>query len=379
MDFEIGIYLLVMPLSPTVHAVDYKLLGLILLLTAFGLVMLASASNVLGFERFGDTYYFTKQQLVHVGVGLIALLICVKIPPALWQKIAFPAFAVTLVLLVVVFIPGIGITINNAKSWINVGVSTLQPSEIAKFTFLLYICVWFKQRKAHLTSTLWGLLPFLTLLGLLAGLVFLQPDPGTVAIIIIMSLGVFYGAGAKYTHIISLAVIAVMLIGSAILISPYRKDRIAVFLSPEKDPMGVGYHINQSMIAIGSGGWRGLGLGKSRQKFSYLPESAGDSIFAVIGEEGGFIVSVGLIILLGILIYRLFDIASRVPDEFSRYFVLGVIFWIGVQSFVNMAAMIGLVPLTGLPLPLVSFGGTAVLSILAALGVCLSISRTTKI
>ncbi|MFA4873045.1 MAG: putative lipid II flippase FtsW [Patescibacteria group bacterium] len=366
-----------MPLSSTVHAVDYKLLGLILLLTIFGLVMLASASNVLGFERFGDTYYFTKQQLLHVGVGLIAMLVSIKISPALWQKLAFPAFAVTLVLLVLVFIPGIGITINNAKSWINVGVSTLQPSEIAKLTFLLYICVWFKKRKTHLTSTLYGLLPFLTLLGLLAGLVFLQPDPGTVAIIIIMSLGVFYGAGAKYTHIFSLTIIAVMLIGSAILISPYRKDRVAVFLNPERDPTGVGYHVNQSMIAIGSGGWWGLGLGKSRQKFSYLPESAGDSIFAVIGEEGGFIVSVGLIILLGILIYRLFDIASRVPDEFSRYFVLGVIFWIGVQSFVNMAAMIGIVPLTGLPLPLVSFGGTAVLSTLTALGVCLSISRTT--
>ncbi len=359
------------------HSIDYPLLGLTLLLTLFGLVMLASASNVLGFERFGDTYYFTKQQLVHVGVGLIALLICVKIPPSLWQKIAFPAFAVTLVLLVLVFIPGIGITINNAKSWINVGVSTLQPSEIAKFTFLLYICVWFKNRKSHLTSALYGLLPFLTLLGLLAGLVFLQPDPGTVAIIIIMSLGVFYGAGAKYTHILALAIIAVMLIGSAIIISPYRKDRIAVFLNSERDPTGVGYHVNQSMIAIGSGGWWGLGLGKSRQKFSYLPESAGDSIFAVIGEEGGFIVSVGLIILLGMLMYRLFNIASRVPDEFSRYFVLGVIFWIGIQSFVNMAAMIGVVPLTGLPLPLVSFGGTAVLSTLAALGVCLSISRTT--
>lgn len=366
-----------MPLSSPVHSIDYQLLGLTLLLTAFGLVMLASASNVVGFERFGDTYYFTKQQLAHVGIGLVAMLVCIKISPLIWQKIAFAAFAVTLLLLVLVFIPGIGITINNAKSWINVGISTLQPSELAKFTFLLYICVWFNRRKAHLTSALYGFLPFLTLLGLLAGLIFLQPDPGTVAIIIIMSLGVFYGAGAKYTHIFSLVIIAVMLIGSAILISPYRKDRVAVFLNPERDPTGVGYHVNQSMIAIGSGGAIGLGLGKSRQKFSYLPESAGDSIFAVIGEEGGFIVSVGLIMLLSALIYRLFGIASRVPDEFSRYFVLGVIFWIGVQSFVNMAAMIGIVPLTGLPLPLVSFGGTAVLSLLAALGVCLSISRTT--
>ncbi|MEW6610316.1 MAG: putative lipid II flippase FtsW [Patescibacteria group bacterium] len=363
----------------TAHSIDYKLLGLVLLLTSFGLVMLTSASNVLGFERFGDTYYFTKQQLLNVAIGLIAMFVSARFPPSVWQKIAFPAFAVTMLLLVCVFIPGIGVSIHNARSWIDVGVSTLQPSEIAKLTFLLYLSVWFKKRKAHLRSTLFGLLPFLTLLGALTLLVLLQPDPGTAAILILMSLGVYYAAGARISHLVSLFCIASILFAAAIIISPYRTERIAVFLSPEKDPRGVGYHLHQSMIAIGSGGWWGLGLGKSRQKFSYLPESAGDSIFAVMGEEGGFMLSGGFIVVLSVLLHRLFRIAARAPDEFSRLFVVGVILWIGVQSFVNMAAMMGLIPLTGLPLPLVSFGGSAILSLLGALGVCLSISRTTVI
>lgn len=354
---------------------DYRLLALTLALTAFGLFMLSSASSYTGFERFHDTYYFTKQQLVHAVLGIAAMLILARIPRNFWKTIAFPAFVASLILLLLVLIPGIGVKINNARSWIDLGFTTLQPSEFAKVSFLLYLSLWLERRRGKVHEMAYGFLPFLALLGLLAGLILLQPDPGTMFIVAATAISVFFVAGGKFMHICILMLVGALLAGGLIMSAPYRRERIKVFLDPASDPSGVGYHVNQAMLAIGSGGMWGVGLGKSRQKFNYLPEVAGDSIFAVIGEEVGFVVSVAYIVALGFFLTRLTYSAEQSRDDFGRYFTIGVALWIGIQSLVNIGAMIGLLPLTGLPLPFVSFGGTALLATLSAVGIVLSLSR----
>src|SRR3989338_1719632 len=355
---------------------DYQLLGLTLLLTLFGLVMLSSASSVLGYERFGDTYFFTKQQAVHIVLGLIALAAAARIPPSWWRALALPGFLVTLALLVLVFIPGVGLSGNNLHSWVSLGPLNFQPSEFAKLGFLLYLAAWLEKRREHLGNFSYGFIPFLVLVGILAGLVLLQPDVGTVALIIITSIALYFVAGAKLRHLIIVGALACALLAAAVLSAPYRIERFLVLLDPGRDPGGVGYHVRQAMIAIGSGGWRGSGLGQSRQKYNYLPETAGDSIFAVMGEELGFLFTTAFVILLSLLVYRLMRCARTAPTDMGRCFIAGVALWIAVQSLFNIGAMIGILPLTGVPLPFVSFGGSAILSLLAAVGVCLSLSRT---
>jgi len=361
------------------HTIDYQLLGLTIVLTVFGLIILTSASSVLGFERFQDTYYFTKQQLINIFLGAIGLIAAIKIPVDIWKRLAFPLFVTSLVMLVLVFLPGIGVEINNAKSWLRLGPVQFQPSEFAKLAFLLYLAVWFERRGDHVKNFSYGLLPFLVLTGVLAILIILEPDPGTVFIIIAISLGVFFVAGGRILHLIGLCLLSSVVVASLILSAPYRTERLRVFLNLGHDPTGVGYHINQAVLAIGSGGIGGKGLGHSRQKFSYLPEVAGDSIFAVMGEELGFIFTTGFIVLLTLLVKRLIDLAEAARHGFERYFIIGCALWIGIQSFVNMGAMMGLIPLTGLPLPFVSHGGTAMIALLTAMGICLGISRTVKV
>lgn len=358
------------------HSINHQLLGLTLLLTLFGLVMLSSASSVLGYERFGDTYFFTKQQAVHILAGVAALIIIARIPPDWWPRIALPGFIATLVFLLLVFVPGLGVEVNNAKSWLYFGPIGFQPAEFAKLGFLLYLGAWFEKRRAHLRNISYGLAPFLILLSIFAGLILLQPDVGTVVLVVSTAGILFFMAGADMKHLVIMGGIACILLAFAVMSAPYRRERFMVLLDPGRDPAGVGYHVRQASIAIGSGGWWGSGLGKSRQKYNYLPETAGDSIFAVIGEELGFFFTSAFIGLLALLIARLFALAKSAPTDMGRLVVAGVALWIATQALFNIGAMIGLVPLTGLPLPFVSFGGTAIMALLISIGVCLSITKS---
>jgi cell division protein FtsW len=254
----------------------------------------------------------------------------------------------------------------------------LQPSEIVKLTFLLYLAAWLEKRKEKVKDFAYGFLQFLVYLGIVAILIILQPDIGTVSIIIFTSIAVFYVAGARFSHI------ALVLTGTAtglfalIKIAPYRVERLTAFLNPSVDPQGVGYHINQALLAVGSGGWLGLGLGQSKQKFQYLPEVAGDSIFAIMAEELGFIIIVIFIVLFFMIFWRMIKIASKTEDFFGHLVAVGIGVWILGQFFVNVGAMLRLVPLTGLPLPLVSYGGTAMMVMMAAVGIVVNISKQTQ-
>ncbi len=362
----------------TSHSIDLPLLLIVSAIILFGLIMLWSASAPSGYEQFSDSYYFLKHQLIFGFIpGIAALLVFARVPYTFWQKHAWNLLILSIVLLVLVFIPGFSAGIGTAHSWISIGgVFSLQPSEIVKLTFLFYVAAWLGSRDERgVRDVHGGLIPFLCVLGVIMSLMILQPDTGTMSIIAAMALVMYFGAGAPIAYVFGLVAAGIGALTLLITTAPYRAARFTTFLHPELDPQGIGYHINQALLAIGSGGFFGTGYGHSRQKFQYLPEVAGDSIFAVIGEELGFIFSLLLICAFLVLLWRLLDIAGHTPDKFSKYVVVGIAAWICLQAFVNIGSMVALMPMTGIPLPFISYGGTSLAVSMAAIGVVLNISK----
>ncbi len=360
---------------------DFPLLLIVSAIILFGLIMLWSASAPSGYERFSDSYYFLKHQLIFGLIpGVAALLVFARVPYTFWQKHAWNLLILSIVLLVLVFIPGFSAGIGNAHSWISIGgVFSLQPSEVVKLTFLFYLAAWLGGRDERGVKDVHaGFIPFLSVLGTMMLLMVLQPDIGTMSIIAAMALVVYFSAGAPLAYVFGLIATGIGALTLLITTAPYRTARFTTFLHPELDPQGIGYHINQALLAIGSGGFFGVGYGHSRQKFQYLPEVAGDSIFAVIGEELGFIFSLLVIGAFLFLLWRLLDIAGRAPDKFGKYVVVGIAAWICFQAFVNIGSMVALMPITGVPLPFISYGGTSLAVSMAAIGVVLNISKFSK-
>jgi cell division protein FtsW len=362
------------------HKPDYKFIITLAAIIIFGLIMLSSASVAVSFEKFHDNYYYFKHQLLNGFLpGIFLLVVLSFVNYRFWRKNALWLLTFSIALLIAVFIPGVGAKYGTAKSWLNIFGYSFQPSEFVKLTFLIYLAAWLENREEkkvrHVSE---GLIPFLVLLGIIAVLLLLQPDLGTMTIIVAFSLVVFYIGRANLLHVAGLILAAFFgLIGFAKL-APYRAARLTVFLHPELDPQGIGYHINQAFLAIGSGGFWGKGFGMSRQKFQYLPEVQGDSIFAIIAEEMGLIISSLLVVGYVYLTYRGFQIAQKAPDKFAKMLTVGVVSWIIIQAFVNMGAIVGLLPLTGVPLPFVSYGGTAMTMLMAACGIVINISRQTR-
>jgi len=363
------------------HRPDLLLIILFGLILSFGIIVLTSASSAAGFEKFGDSYYFIKQQLLHgFAPGIVLLILLSVINYKKWQKFIFPLFVISIILLVSVFLPGIGQEYGGAKSWINLGPITFQPSELVKLTFLLYLASWLaKREKTEIRDLTTGFLPFLFIIGVISLLMALQPDIGTLLVIIATSIVVYFSSGARLRHLFSIAAGGGALMFLLIKVSPYRTARLMTFMHPELDPQGIGYHINQALLAIGSGGIFGRGFGHSRQKFQYLPEVTGDSIFAIICEELGYIFAVLLIFLFVLLFLRILKMAQNCDDKFGKFLAIGIGSWFIIQAFVNISAMIGLAPLTGVPLPFVSHGGSALAIGMAAFGILINISRQTKI
>jgi len=352
-------------------------MAIIFIIAIFGLVMLSSASSVESFRRFGSTYYLFWHQLLRGFLpGLILLFLLAKIDYRFWERFSVWFFVVSLIVLALVFIPGLGATYGKAKSWINIAGLSFQPAELVKLLLILSLAGWFSYRGKERNADFWnGLIPFTIMLGLVSLLIILQPDIGTLMVLAVIALIVYFIAGAKLVHLAGLVLAGLGGFGILIAQAPYRAARLMTFLHPEIDPQGIGYHINQAFLAIGSGGWFGLGFGQSRQKFAYLPEVMGDSIFAVIAEELGFIFTAALIILFLLLAWRGLRLARLTEDDYARYIVVGIISWFTFQAFFNIAAMIGLMPLTGIPLPFISYGGTALASSMAAAGILINISR----
>lgn len=341
--------------------------------------MLASASSVISFEKFGDSNYLLKHQLlIGVSLGVLGFLITSRVDYHYWRKFAFPLLAFNILLLLGVFIPGIGYEFGGARRWIQIGPELFQPTELLKLTFILYLATLFAKNKEGIKDAAYGLVPFIVIVGLTAFLIMLQPDMGTMVAIAVVGFVIFYLAGAPFKHLSMLVGAAVVLFFGLIKLAPYRAARLTVFLNPALDPQGIGYQINQALLAIGSGGIFGLGLGHSRQKYLYLPEVTGDSIFAVIAEELGFIFAGVLIALFLWFMIRGLKTARMAPDDFGRLIAGGITAWIVMQAFINIAAMVTLIPLTGIPLPFVSYGSSALATSLIAVGVLVNISKQTK-
>lgn len=354
---------------------DTALLLIVGALVVFGLVALSSASTVISYEQYGRSSYLIQRQLLSVLIGILLFAVTFSIDYRTWRRYAFPFLLTSLVLLIAVFLPGIGRELLGARRWIDVGPIFFQPAEVVKLTFLLYLAAWLEQRTRRLHERNYGLWPFLVLLGTMTILLVSQPDVGTLAIIASTAIAVYIVAGAPLRDFGFMAVLGAAAFWLIIQSGSYRANRLLVFLNPQLDPQGIGYHINQALLAIGSGGLFGVGLGHSRQKFNYLPEVAGDSIFAVIAEELGLIVVLGLLALFVFFAIRGFRIARRAPDEFGRILAAGVTSWFIFQALINIGALTGVLPLTGVPLPFISYGGSAMIMSLGAIGILANISR----
>ncbi len=349
------------------HSSDYIILFCVLFLTAFGLVILSSASSDLGRIKFDDSYYYLKHQLLYgLGLGIAGFIFGFSFYYRYYQKFA-PFFLVACIaLLILVFTP-IGFEAGGAARWINVGSFTFQPAEAVKVLFLMYMAAWLLKKP--------NLLSFLFVNGTIAVLLLLQPATSAVLILFASVLIMYFMSGVSLKYITVLVMIAVLGVSLLFLFSGYRRERIIGFLNPEKYSETSGFQLTQALTAIGSGGWWGVGYGQSRIKYSSLPETIGDSIFAVVAEEWGFVGASALIIIFLLLIVEGFWIAKRSGDAFGKLLISGFISLIGIQAFVNMAAISGLIPLTGVPLPLISYGGTALAADLTALGIVLNVSR----
>jgi cell division protein FtsW len=301
-------------------------------------------------------------------IGTIGFLISSKIPYRFWYRMAVPALIGTLLLLIAVFLPGIGVHALGANRWVNFGFFVLQPAELAKLVMVLYLSAWFsKQEKSRLGA-------FLLLLGMVAGLVILEPDLGTTIVIVCISLWLYFFSGAPLVHfgfLVPLVMVAVIVLAVA---SPYRAQRIMTFMNPEHDPQGSSYQIRQVLLGLGSGGWSGVGIGKSRQKYEYLPEANTDAILAIIGEEVGFVGTAMVVFGFLFIVSRGYRIAARTKDTFGRLVALGISSWVASQACINISAMVALVPLTGVPLPFVSYGGSSMILLLFAMGIVNNIS-----
>lgn len=344
-----------------------------------GLVILSSASSVEAFRKFGDTYFYFRNQITHgLLPGLLLGYFAYRLSPQRWEQWAGWCLLGAFVLLVLVFIPGIGLSFGRAQSWIKLGPASFQPAELVKFLVIIFLAAWFGQRTSSMNRDFWnGLVPFLIFLFCISFLVILQPDLGTLSVILAIAGCMYVVGGGAWRHIAALGMLGAGAIAALIWFAPYRFNRLMTFLNPELDPQGIGYHINQAFLAVGSGGWFGLGFGQSRQKFAYLPEVIGDSIFAVAAEELGFFLAASIVVLFAVIVWRCFMVARRTPVRFNALVAVGVGSWFGMQAFMNIGAMVGIMPLTGIPLPLVSYGGSSMMSILLASGVLLRISQDT--
>lgn len=349
---------------------DRNLLILVLVFVFVGLIAVADASAPQAQNLFGDKFYLFKQQLMWAGVGVVALLVTSKINYKLWEKVATPFFICSLVLLVLVLLPHLGFKALGARRWIDTGFFNIQPSELIKISLAMYLAKVASKGK----TTLAYFLPLV----IVVALIMLQPDLGTTMVVAVLGLSQIFVSGVNWLYFAGAILTGVLGTVGLILVSPYRKERLLTFLQMERDPLGSSYHIRQILLGLGSGGIFGVGLGASRQKYLFLPEASTDSIFAVIAEELGLIGAICLILLFGLFIYKGLVIAMRAPDPFSKVLATGITAWIGGQVFLNIASMVAIVPLTGIPLPFISYGGSSLVTILFACGILLNISKYSK-
>jgi len=356
--------------------VDRPFLITVVLLVVVGFFIFTSASLGL-FAREGARFSSVAFSQIVFGIigGTMALLVASSIKFAFWKKHAFHFFVGAIALSLLVFVPGIGFEYGGARRWIDLGVTTFQPAELLKLAYVVYLASWLSQVRNKITDWKYGLGPFLGITALTGALLLAQPDTGTFVVIFAAGVAMFIAAGASLRDLAVLVLIGILGLVILAFARPYVMDRIVSFVDPSSDPLGSSYQIQQSLIAVGSGEFFGRGFGQSVQKFNYLPEPIGDSVFSVAAEEFGFVGSALIIMLFLFLALRGLRIATHAPNYFGGLLVVGIVILIIAQSFVNIGSMLGILPLTGLPLLFVSHGGTAMLVALLGIGIILSVSK----
>lgn len=360
------------------HALDRPLLVAISILFIGGLLIVASASIGLAQKDFGTISYYALRQFLYGGLGgIFAFLATQHIYYRHWKKAALPLMIISFILLALVFFPELGYASGGAKRWLHFGSISFQPSEFLKLAFTIYLATWLDSRRKEAASVAYGMLPFVLMVGAAGIFVAMQPDIGTLGVVVASAGALYFLGGGRVSQMAMLGLFSITLFYILIQLAPYRLNRVSVFLNPDLDPQGIGYQLNQALIAIGSGGFSGLGFGKSIQKFGYLPEPMGDSVFAVYAEEVGFAGTLTLIGAFCFLIVRGIMVARSAPDMFGKLLAAGIIIVIAVQAFINMSAISGLLPLTGLPLPFISYGGSALIVTMASMGILVNVSKYT--
>lgn len=345
-----------------------RILLLTLLLCVFGALVVFEASTTESLDTFGNKYTMTVSQLKWMGVGLLALTVSSYLPSTFWRKIAPFLYIAGIIALLCIFIPGLGVRVNGAHRWIQLGGLRFQPVEIMKFGMVLYFAQWLSKHQR--------LGPFITLTLLPVTLVMLQPDLGSTLILLSIALGMYFTAKAPLKPLIITSVFGVIGVCVLIFSSPYRLERVQTLLNPELDPLGQGYHVRQITLALGNGGLFGTGLGQSKQKYRYIPELSTDSIFAIVAEETGLVGSTIVIGMFVLLVLSCFNSSSKLEDHsFEHLCTAGITIWLTSQIILNLGAVVALVPLTGIPLPLISRGGTSLVTILTAIGIFLALTR----
>ena len=357
----------------TPQKMDYSFLMIVLMLLCYGLIMVFSASNATAHYQYNDAYYFIKRQFAWALIGLGIMFVVSRISYKTIYKYSFHLMIITIGLLLLVLVAGT--TVNGAKRWLGFGAISFQPSEVAKFAIIVFLSRSVSANKEALKTFVQGFLPYILIIGALALLVVLEPHLSGAIVITLVGFVILYAAGAKTSHFFAVGVPASVLAVIAMRMADYRWERVTTFMDPFKDVSDSGFQIVQSLYAIGSGGFFGLGLGQSRQKHLFLPEPQNDFIFSVICEELGFIGAALVVVLFVLLIWKGLKIASNAPDNFSRLLVTGIMGLIAVQVIINIAVVTSSIPNTGMPLPFFSYGGTSLVFILAEMGVVLSVSR----
>jgi len=372
--------------------IDYWILSVVGILLILGILVLAGVSANFSQERFGNTTYFLFHQILFgIGPGLLLGFIAFRLPLEFFKKISGYLMLFAIFLMLLVFVPVLGIISGGASRWINLGFGTFQPSEFLKLAFIIYFAAWLinpakrekfikdrnqigKSLKDRLKNEAMGLLPFGLVLAIIVFLLLTQSDMSTLIVFLAVAVVMYWSANTPLWHTGAIITICLFAIFLMVKFAPYRIKRLLVFLNPNLDPMGMGYQLKQIMIAIGSGGIFGLGLGESVQKFGFIPQTMADSIFAIYAEELGFIGTSFLVILYGLILWRGFIIFRSSKDSFIRFLAVGISFWICFQAFFNISAMTGILPLTGIPLPFISYGGSHIMMELAAIGLLLNVS-----
>jgi cell division protein FtsW len=361
------------------HAPDYGLIIITLALLCIGIVMVYSASVVASYAQYGDRTYFFQRQLLWSGLGVVVMFLFTRLPYTWLRRVSVMGLLASVALLIAVLLPGIGTAALGATRWIKIGGLVIgQPSELCKVTLAIYMADWLSRKGERVREFGYGFLPFIIVLTLIVGLVMKQPDMGTTLVIVGTAVTIFFVSGADLMQLIPVGLLGVAGIAALTFSSNYRHGRITAFLDPWADPSNTGYHVVQSLIALGAGGVQGLGLGDSRQKFGLLPFPYTDSIFAVIGEELGLVGCAVVLILFLLLAYRGLRTARRCPDRFGALLAIGISCQMALQAFLNIAVVTATVPFTGITLPFVSYGGSSMLVSFAAMGILLNITKFTQ-